>query len=214
MKRAILCALLALPAPAADLTTTEGKVYKNFTIRKVEPDGLAITHESGLAKVPFTKLSKEIQKEHGYDPEKAAQFAKERAEKDEAARREIDAGVREKKGKAERESAIAAFTEQWSEIAMIIDQSTDEGILGEAFLGATSKGKARNIEETISLGKVFVIGPQAGKVVQSADRIAGILDGQHGADVGRREPWRALAVDGADEVVAVGEVKQGVRSHG
>jgi len=164
MKRAILCALLALPAPAADLTTTEGKVYKNFTIRKVEPDGLAITHESGLAKVPFTKLSKEIQKEHGYDPEKAAQFAKERAEKDEAARREIDAGVREKKGKAERESAIAAFTEQWSEIAMIIDQSTDEGILGEAFLGATSKGKARNIEETISLGKVFVIGPQAGKV--------------------------------------------------
>jgi hypothetical protein len=84
MKRAIPLLLgLLMAAGAEDLTTTEGRVYKNVTVRKVEPDGLSISHESGLAKIPFTKLPKEVQKKHGYDPEaKAKEVEKEWAARD------------------------------------------------------------------------------------------------------------------------------------
>ncbi len=59
----------------AELKTLDGKSYTQVTIRKVEPDGLSILHESGTAKVSFEKLSKEIQKQYGYDPEKAKQHS-------------------------------------------------------------------------------------------------------------------------------------------
>lgn len=106
MKRALpLLMCLAMAAAAKDLTTTDGRTYKKVSIRKVEPDGLAITHESGLAKVPFAKLSKELQKEHGYDPEKAAKFAKERAATvkatEEAIEQEIAAQQAQEKAKRE-----------------------------------------------------------------------------------------------------------------
>jgi len=102
MKRALPLILLCLAARAEDLTTTEGKVYKEVTIRKVEPDGLAIMHAEGMAKVPFTKLSQEIQKKHGYDPEKAKEFA----EKQEATRKATEDGI--DKGLAEQARAKKA----------------------------------------------------------------------------------------------------------
>ena len=61
---------------AEDLTTTEGRIYKGVTITKVEPDGISIMHESGTAKVPFTKLSKEVQLKHGHDAVKIAEERK------------------------------------------------------------------------------------------------------------------------------------------
>jgi len=91
MKRAIPLLLgLLMAAGAEDLTTTEGKVYKNVTVRKVEPDGISITHESGLAKIPFTKLPEEVQKRHGYDPAKGKAYAEEQAKKQARAEAEID----------------------------------------------------------------------------------------------------------------------------
>jgi len=93
MKRALPLILLCLAARAEDLTTTEGKVYKEVTIRKVEPDGLAIMHAEGLAKVPFTKLSAEIQKKHGYDPAKAKEFAEKQEAQQKANEDAIDRGL-------------------------------------------------------------------------------------------------------------------------
>jgi hypothetical protein len=105
MKRAIPLLLgLLMAAGAEDLTTTEGRVYKNVTVRKVEPDGLSISHESGLAKIPFTKLPKEVQEKHGYDPAKGKAYAEEQGKKQAAAEAAIDRELnRQAREKAEAE---------------------------------------------------------------------------------------------------------------
>lgn len=53
--------------------------YRDVTVTKVDPDGINITHDSGLAKVPFENLSPEMQaKFGGFDPAKAAEFRQQR----------------------------------------------------------------------------------------------------------------------------------------
>lgn len=76
MKTQTLLIALLLPATllAEDLTTVSGKKYTGVTINRVEADGLAISHDDGLAKVPFSDLSEELRKKYGYDPQKAAQY--------------------------------------------------------------------------------------------------------------------------------------------
>ncbi|MEX1116796.1 MAG: hypothetical protein WEB53_16230 [Akkermansiaceae bacterium] len=53
------------------LETTNGKIYEHVKVRKIEPDGIAIMHEAGMAKVLFENLSQELQTAFGYDPAKA-----------------------------------------------------------------------------------------------------------------------------------------------
>lgn len=51
------------------LTTTAGRTYNKVTVTKIEPDGIRISHDSGSAKIPFEKLTPELQKElGGFDP--------------------------------------------------------------------------------------------------------------------------------------------------
>ena len=72
-----LCLAAGGLAAAADLTTTDGKTYKEVSVTKVEPDGLSISHETGTVKLPFIKLPVEVQRQYGYDPAKAEAYAKE-----------------------------------------------------------------------------------------------------------------------------------------
>jgi len=62
-------------ALADDFKTINGKEYKNATISRVEPDGLVLRIKSGISKVYFTELPKEIQERFHYDPQKGAEFA-------------------------------------------------------------------------------------------------------------------------------------------
>jgi hypothetical protein len=59
------------------ITTTDGKVYADAKLAVVEPDGISILYADGGAKIPFTSLSPETQKQFGYDPEKSAFYARE-----------------------------------------------------------------------------------------------------------------------------------------
>src|SRR5947208_6713716 len=59
---------------ADDFKTIDGKEYKNVTVSRVEPDGLVLSSKSGIAKVYFPELPKEVQQRFNYDPEKAAQY--------------------------------------------------------------------------------------------------------------------------------------------
>ncbi len=70
----LFTASLSLSALAEDLTTTDGRIFTAYKITKVDPDGICIMHESGTAKIPFAKLPEALQKQHGYDPAKAAAF--------------------------------------------------------------------------------------------------------------------------------------------
>ena len=69
----ILCfASLAL---AEDFKAIDGKEYKNVTVSRVEPDGIVLTSSSGISKVYFTELPKEVRERFHYNPMKAAVYS-------------------------------------------------------------------------------------------------------------------------------------------
>ena len=54
--------------------------YKSVRVRKVEPDGLTIIHESGSAKIPVERLTEDQRTRYGITVEGAAQYRKQLAE--------------------------------------------------------------------------------------------------------------------------------------
>jgi hypothetical protein len=63
---AILAALSVSLALADDFKTINGKEYKNATVSRVEPDGIIVKTKSGISKVYFTELPKEVQERFHY----------------------------------------------------------------------------------------------------------------------------------------------------
>jgi thioredoxin 1 len=62
----IVC--FAAVAFADDFKTIEGKEYKDVTVSRVEPDGIVLKTKSGISKVYFVELPKEVQKRFHYNP--------------------------------------------------------------------------------------------------------------------------------------------------
>ena len=56
----ILAALSASIALADDFKTINGKEYKNATVSRVEPDGIVLKSKSGISKVYFVELPKDV----------------------------------------------------------------------------------------------------------------------------------------------------------
>ena len=73
----ILC--LALAAFAEEFKTVNGKEYKEAAVTRVDPDGVVVKTKSGITKVYFTELPKEVQERFHYDSEKAASYSAEQA---------------------------------------------------------------------------------------------------------------------------------------
>ena len=71
----ILAALSASFALADDFKTVAGKEYKNATVTHVDPDGIVVKSKSGISKIYFQELSKEVQQRFNYNPQQAAAFA-------------------------------------------------------------------------------------------------------------------------------------------
>ena len=98
---------LETPLGSNDLATTDGQIYRQVQVRKIEPDGLTIRHEAGLAKLVFPLLPEDWQKKYEYDPQKAAAYrraaaaAREQAEKDRQANRAQNAAAHAEQVKAE-----------------------------------------------------------------------------------------------------------------
>ena len=57
------------------ITTIGGNVYKSAKLVKIEPDGISILDSDGGAKIPFDKLSPDLQQKFGYDPQQAQSYA-------------------------------------------------------------------------------------------------------------------------------------------
>ena len=60
---------------AEDFKTVNGKEYKNATVSRVEPDGIVVKTKSGITKIYFSELPKEVQEHFHYDSAQAAQFS-------------------------------------------------------------------------------------------------------------------------------------------
>ena len=71
----ILCFTSA--AAAEDFTTVNGKEYKEATVTRVDPDGIVVKTKSGITKVYFTELPRQVQERFHYDSAKAASYSSE-----------------------------------------------------------------------------------------------------------------------------------------
>src|SRR5438132_13693108 len=86
MSKYLLIFLLVLATRALladDFKAIDGKEYKNVTVSRVEPDGIFLITSSGISKVYFTELPKEIQEHFHYDAAKAAGYSAEQATRQE-----------------------------------------------------------------------------------------------------------------------------------
>jgi len=63
---AILAALSASVALAEDFKTINGKEYKDVTVSRVEADGIVLRTKSGITKLYFTELPKDVQERFHY----------------------------------------------------------------------------------------------------------------------------------------------------
>src|SRR5438105_13692569 len=82
IKARILTFLILLWASAVfseDFKTVNGKEYNDATVTRVEPDGIVVKTKSGMSKVYFAELPKEVQERFHYDPQSATAFSAEQA---------------------------------------------------------------------------------------------------------------------------------------
>src|ERR1043166_6320707 len=95
---------------ADDFKTVSGKEYKDVTVSRVEPDGIVLTGKSGISKLYFSELAKDVQERFGYNPQKAVDYSAQqnagleqvRKQQEETMRREAEASQRANQSRAEQ----------------------------------------------------------------------------------------------------------------
>ena len=70
---------MASAVVSEDFKTVNGKEYKDATVTRVDPDGVVVKTKSGITKVYFTELPKDVQEHFHYDVGKAASYSAEQA---------------------------------------------------------------------------------------------------------------------------------------
>ena len=68
----IFAALSASLTLADDFRTIRGKEYKDATVSRIEPDGIVLRTQSGIVKLYFIELPKEVQERFRSDPGKTS----------------------------------------------------------------------------------------------------------------------------------------------
>jgi hypothetical protein len=150
----ILAALSASFALADDFKTIDGKEYKNVTVSRVEPDGIVLTSKSGISKLYFTELPKDVQERFHYDAAKAAAYSTEQAaNQDEfrGKRDELQRKLTEERNKywADRENKTAQQSTRPSQIPFLTATSLNTGsIIAEHGSGARSIGNVTYVNKS------------------------------------------------------------------
>jgi hypothetical protein len=109
----ILAALSTSLALAEEFKTIAGKEYKDATITRVEPDGIIVKMNSGISKLYFAELPKEVQERFHYEPQAATAYSAAQAANDEmynkqqeeARYRQEDAGAQKNANIAKQQAA-------------------------------------------------------------------------------------------------------------
>jgi len=135
----------ATPPASEELVTNNGKHYQNFTISRIEPDGLVLVTNSGIEKVLFTDLPESVQEEFDYDPAKAAQFQAD--EKAAAAQR--DAARDQQIANAKRQEAMAELAQNVDKSAIAISGSVI-AVSGDGVLLTNAALKVRAMHDVVT----------------------------------------------------------------
>jgi chromosome segregation ATPase len=118
---------------ADDFKTLAGKEYKDATVSRVEPDGLVLTSKTGISKVYFTELPKDVQERFGYEPQKAGNYSAQqsagfdqvRKQQEETSRQKAEASQKADQHRAEqanRRNAIEMLQARYEELQRHEDQ--------------------------------------------------------------------------------------------
>jgi hypothetical protein len=133
---AIIAVLSVSVALADDFKTMDGKEYKDATVSRVEPDGIVVKTKSGISKLYFVQLPKEVQQRFHYDPQTASAYSAQQAaqyevsqKQQEAARyRQEDADAQNRANIAKQQAAnTRAQVEQDNEQARQQQKAVQEG---------------------------------------------------------------------------------------
>jgi hypothetical protein len=98
---------------ADDFKTLNGKEYRDATVTRIEPDGIVLKTKSGVIKIYFTELPKDVQEGFHYDSEKATSYSNEQAanyatyqkQQEEVRRQQADADAKNRAILAEQKAA-------------------------------------------------------------------------------------------------------------
>jgi thioredoxin 1 len=71
----VLILSFASLAFADDFKAIDGKEYKNVTVSRIEPDGIVVRTKSGISKIYFVELPKDVQERFHYNAAIAAAYS-------------------------------------------------------------------------------------------------------------------------------------------
>ena len=125
---------------AADFKAIDGKEYKNVTVSRVEPDGIVLITSSGISKVYFTELPKEVQARFHYDAAKGAAYSAQQAATQAAFQKQQEELRRKlaeeaQKNEQNRLRAAAAFVPQRGQPIEVISHGAQVDITRHLALG-------------------------------------------------------------------------------
>jgi len=132
-------------------------------VSRVEPDGIVLITKSGISKVYFTELTKEIQERFHYDAPKATAYSTERAADQQEFRKQQDELQRKlTEGKnrywAERERTTAQQSTQASQVAYLTAVSLDTGsFITESGSGVRTIGNATYINKSQTTTEILAV---------------------------------------------------------
>ena len=106
-----LMLLFISAALAEDFKTTDGKEYKDARITRVDPDGIVVKTISGVSKVYFAELPKEIQERFHYDQQKASAYSAEQAANYTAYQKQQEDAQHERENATAKQKTILAEQE-------------------------------------------------------------------------------------------------------
>jgi len=120
-----------------DFKTLNGKEYKDATVNRVEPDGIVVTTKSGISKLYFTELPKEVQARFHYDPQNASTYSAQQsadytayqAQQDEARRQHEQQVAKNNAMVAQQQAAnnrVQTLQAQYNEL-----QKQEDNLLGQ-----------------------------------------------------------------------------------
>ncbi|MGC1323889.1 MAG: hypothetical protein WA849_17040 [Candidatus Udaeobacter sp.] len=104
----ILLLSFATAALSEDFKTVNGKEYKDATVTRVDPDGVVVKTKSGIAKVYFIELPKDVQEHFHYDSEKAMAYSAEQAANYTAIQKQQDETQRQQQAADAKNNAALA----------------------------------------------------------------------------------------------------------
>jgi hypothetical protein len=182
----IALTLKAAGLRAEDLTLANGTKRTDVTVSRAEPDGVVITTNSGIEKIPFSELSPGVQKKYGYDATKAATYsaavaeaARARVEQEqrllkaraaqEQRMAEIQAANAEREGKRTADAKLAAQKAQEAEAARIKAEEAKIGIAVEVAIKTELKDPDSLKIRSMSLSPPLSARSLAGNVIATVE---------------------------------------------